>query len=238
MATSGTYSFTETRDGIINSALRSVGAFGAGDVAPAPDITNCAEALNIIIKAMVMRGMPLWCVQTVVIPTIAGQATYSLGTVSPAPGTNTGLRPLRILDAFLRSSTGNDVMLTVTSRWDYDTLGQKAQPGVPNQLYYDAQLGNGLVSLYDVPVDTTNTIYLSIQRQIQDVNVGTDNLDFPQEAFQMLKWALVDEIGLEYGATAGTLQIAAMKAKGYVEEFMAWNQEYASVFFTPSQRKM
>lgn len=229
MATSGTYAFTLTRDEIIQAALRTLQVYGIGDAIPAQVITDCAQALNIWTKALAKNGLFLWCVQEISVAMVAAQASYNIGPLTATP------RPMRVLDAYLRNNSSlSDVSLTITSRYDYDTLGLKAAAGIPNQLYYDPQLTNGIVTLYNVPLDTTNTLHLVIQRQIQDFNLATDNPDFPQEAFQMLKWGLADEIGLEQGARDNVLDRVSQKARYYMGEFTDSQQEFASVFFTPS----
>jgi hypothetical protein len=233
MASSGTYGFTVSRDDLIAAALRLTGAFGDQDVIPPSDIQNCAQALNILAKELALDGLPLWCVQDISFPTVIGQAAYNLSTIA-------GMTlPQRILDAYIRDQTGNDVTLTIVSRYDYDTLGQKAQQSVPNQCWYDPQIGAGILTLYDVPADNTHMIHVVIQRQIQDFNLATDTPDFPQEAYRLLKWCLADEISLEYQATKDVRLEINQKATGYRDKFFAspLGEEQASVFFTPSERK-
>lgn len=228
MATSGTTSFTMTRDQIIEGALRTLQVYGIGDRIPPEVIDNAAQALNIWCKALVTRGLFLWCVQDILVPMVKGQKEYFVG---PLTG---GQRPLRILDAYIRSAQGNDVSLSITSRYDYNTLGLKNSAGIPNQLYYDPQLQNGIVTVYNAPFDANYSLRLVIQRQIQDFNLATDNPDFPQEALQMLKWGLADEIGMEQGARDAVLDRVRQKASAYMTEFVDSQQEQASVFFTPN----
>ena len=230
MATSGTYSFSMTRDDIAEAALRLLQVYGIGDPIPSAVLSNVAQALNIFCQSLVKRGLFLWCVQDISIPMVAGQAAYQIGPLTGQP------RPLRLMDAYLRDSTGNDVGLTITSRYDYDTLGQKSSAGTPNQLFYDPQLSNGIVTLYNVPVDSSHTMHAVIQRPFQDFNAGADNPDFPPEALQMLKWGLADEISLEQGARDTIIDRVATRAARYMEEFCSYQQEQCSVFFTPSQQ--
>lgn len=311
MTTSGTTTFTVSRDTIINAALRGLHAFGPTDTIPAADITYCAEALNIMIKAWAAKGMLVWTVGEISVPTVAGVASYPIGTTaaylysatitnagsggtpgtyaltitggggSGATGTYTigssgsltsititaggnsftsapalsfplgsisnaaatanivGLttnRPMRIFSAFMRDANGNDQDIKVESRFDYNLLGQKTSSGTPNQLFYDPQLTNGIVTLYNVPADNLSTLHLIVQRQVQDFNLSTDNPDFPQEFYQALKWGLMDEIALEYEAKPMTLKIVAAKAQQYVNEMVSFDQEEASVTFSPSFR--
>ena len=232
MSTSGTYTFSMSRDDIIKSALRLTTRYASGETIPSQDITDCALALNLMVKPMAYEGSPLWCVQDYAVPMVAGQATYNLSTV-------TGMTlPVRILDAYLRDSAGNDVSISLESRYDYDTLGQKNSSGVPNQGFYDPQLGAGTITLYDVPADSTHTLHVVIQRQIQDFNLDADTPDFPQEAYRMLRWNLADEIALEYSTPADVRAEISRRAKLYKDEFFASpaGVEQVSVTFSPSAR--
>ena len=236
MATSGTTVFSVSRDSIINAALRGLHVYGPTDSIPPADITYCAEALNIMVKAWAIKGMLVWTVGQVAVPMVANQATYLIGPTATGIGSVVTNLPMRVFSAFMRDSTGNDVDIKVESRFDYNLLGQKASTGRPNQMFYDKSFPNGTVTLYNVPIDNTYTLFLTTQRQIQDFNLSTDNPDFPQEFYQALKWGLMDEIALEYEATAMTMKIVAMKAAKYVDDLVSYEQEDASVQFTPSSR--
>lgn len=234
MATSGTYAFTVTRDDIINSALRLIKAQSERDVAVGARLNNCTQSLNIMVKAWVMKGLPLWAVQDLAVPMVAAQATYSIG---PSSSTQ---RPTRILDAYLRDASGNDVSLRITSRYDWDLLGSKSSPGIPNQIFYDPQLNNGVVTVYNVPTDTSHTMHLVLQRQFQDFNLAADTPDFPQEAYQALKWCLAAELYPELGDLANQqlFALVTQQARAYLDDLFASFQEYTSVLFTPSERRM
>jgi hypothetical protein len=235
MATSGTYAFTINRDEVISAALRTLGAYGSADTIPPADITNCAQALNIMVKSWITKGLPLWAVETFGTPMIVGQEAYDLTLTSPG-----GYRPGRVLDAFLRGPNPdlNDVTLTIESRYDYNKLGSKFQPGIPNQLFYSPDRNNGIVTVYNVPNLLGYTLFTTVQRPLQDFNLATDNPDMPQEAFLALKWNLADELALEYAAPQTPLTMVNSKAKLYLDELMGWEQEQTSVYFTPSQRSM
>lgn len=230
MATSGTYSFLMSRDDLVAAALRLTHAFGDQDVIPSSDIINVSQALNVMVKAMAVEGLPLWCVQELAIPTVAGQATYDISAAASMP------LPPRLIDVFIRDSAGNDTKLLQVARADYNLLGQKSAQGVPNQAYYDPQLSGGIMTVYNTPADSTYTLHVFIQRQIQDFNLSTDNPDFPQEAYQFLKWCLADEIALEYQTPLEVRQEINQKAKGYRDKYFSFSQESASVFFQPDGR--
>jgi len=230
---SGTYSFFMTAQDTVEAALRLTGAFDEYETIPTTDLNNCLQALEIICKEMAQDGLPLWCVKDVSFPTVVGQASYNLSTITGST------LPLRVLDQYIVDAGGNSVTLVMTSRYDWDTLGQKAQPGVPNQVWYDPQLGAGTLTLYDVPSDATHTIHVVIQLQMQDVGSLSNNIAFPQEAYRMLKWCLADEIALEYRTPADERKEINDKATGYRDKFFnaEFGQEQTSVFFTPSERQ-
>ena len=228
---SGTYTFGMTANDLVQAALRQTGRFASYDTIPAADITNVLQALNIIVKAMVKNQKPLWCVQRVPVTLVLGTASYNLSTITGQT------RPLRMTYAFIRDAAGNDTEMMIVARNDYNQLGQKASPGTPNQIYYDPQLGAGSVTVYNVPSDGTHTLYIDIQRQIQDFNLLTDNPDFPQEAFHMLKWCLADEIALEYLTPADMRQNITQKASVAYGAFFEDEREDVSTTFTPSERE-
>jgi hypothetical protein len=229
---SGTYSFFMTAQDTVAAALRLTGAFDEYDTIPATDLTNCLQALEILCKEMALDGLPLWCVKDISFPTVIGQAAYNLSALTGSQ------LPLRILDAYINDQSGNSVNLIMVSRYDWDTLGQKFQPGIPNQIWYDPQLGAGTLTVYDVPSDANHTIHVVTQLQMQDVGVLTNNLAFPQEAYRMLKWNLADEISLEYRTPADERAEISQKAIGYRNKFFSGPnaQEQVSIYFTPSER--
>jgi hypothetical protein len=230
MPTSGSYSFTVTRDDIINSALRTLNVLDSASVASGNDLTYCSQALNLLMKQWADAGMPLWCVQWIQIPMVANKASYTMG---PGGDVNLAYRPTRIISSFLRqNSTNNDTTIQIVSRQEYEQLGIKSSASVVNQIYYDAQLPIGTMYCYSVPSDATYTLWVSVQRPIMDVVNGTDNFDVPQEFFMLLKWALVEELSLEYAAPPMVVQIAAQKAEHYKTTAFNWQQEETSVFFS------
>jgi len=70
MATSGVTSFTMTRDSMIAASLRLLRELGAGAVPTTDDLTNCNQALNMMLKAWQIQSVPLWTYQEIVIPLI------------------------------------------------------------------------------------------------------------------------------------------------------------------------
>ncbi len=165
--------------------------------------------------------------------------TFPIGGFGVAPTVScrvvgvTTNRPLRAVDAFIRVDASlQDTPLIPISRVEYDMLGNKSQTGIPNQYYYDNQLGNALITFYNPPADLTRTVHMVLQRQIQDMVSASDTFDLPQEWLHAVKWGLADELSLEYGVEQAIMDRVAMRAKVLLDECFDFSVEEASVFFT------
>jgi hypothetical protein len=231
MTTTGTDTFTMTRDDLIKAVMRNMQALGGGESPITEDYTNITQAMNIVIKSLAKKGVALWVTQDLAIPMVAAKYSYTIG---PSGADVTALRPLKIIEGtFIRDANGYDTPLNPLSRQEYDTLGSKTSAGVPNSYYYDAQMGKGVLYLYSVAVDATRTVHAQVQRQFYDMVASGDNFDFPSEWFQGLKWALTEELMLEYGVPEKQWQYIISKAAQTVEECFAFSQETTSVLFQP-----
>jgi hypothetical protein len=79
VSTSGTNTFTVTRDDAIGSVLRALGVTPAGVSPTTDDLTNCSQALNIMLKSWAKKGFPLWVNTNLTLPMISGLGVYPLG---------------------------------------------------------------------------------------------------------------------------------------------------------------
>jgi len=241
MTTSGTTTFTVTRDEIIAAALRLCGVLQDGQAVSTQQTTDAAQALNILLKNFSIKGWIQHLYLWVNIPLVSGQASYTLG----ASGAGTPLdRPMRIARGFIRNTNGYDTPMIQLTRQEYDVTTPKDIPGIPNSFYYDALVGVtsttvGAGKLYTWPVinDTGYEMYVTVERQIQDITNSTQQFDLPQEWFLPLKWQLAAEIGPEYGVTERTQQRIDQKAAMYLEDVANFaTAEEPSVYFSPSSQ--
>ena len=113
MATSGTTTFSVTRNDIIYASLRLLGVLEEGAIPSATAIENASLVLNMLIKDWMTDGIKLWTVNEIVLPLVANQTTYTIG-----PDYNNDLvtdKPLRLIQAFLRDGdTPEPIITTVT----------------------------------------------------------------------------------------------------------------------------
>jgi hypothetical protein len=253
MASTGTASYTITRDALSTAALRALRIIDPEVGTPSTNmLTNAAEAMNILLKHWSVKGLKLWCYQTVVVPMVIGKRKYTLG---PSGADVTCIRPLRVLEYgnFLRdtscgcggSGQGDfDIALRLISRAEYREFGYKFAQGLTNSIYYNPtiniasgatspSLGWGELWVYVTANDTDHAIYLNCQRPIYDMTSANDEFDLPQEWFNAIKWGLAAEIADEYEVSEQRIMRLNAKAEQALELCTDWSVEEASTTFAP-----
>lgn len=228
---SGSTDFSITRDDLIKGALRLCGVLAQGESPTTDQINEASEALNMLVKAWQVDGMPLWAIKTTAVPLTANTASYRIGigqTVNVS-------KPLKVLRAWNRDLTSNvDIPLRLLTKQEYDILGNKTSPGNPVQFYYDPQNQYGDLFVYPVPTDleqTNNQIFIVYQRPFEDFDAATDTPDFPQEWFEALKYGLASRLAGEYQLSLQVRTFLKGEAKEAKENALSFGTEEGSIFF-------
>lgn len=226
-----TYDFTLNRDEVIKGALRLCGVIAQGQTPDASQVSDAAEALNVLVKAWQAEGLPLWCMKTASFTPVASTNSYTVG-VGETVDTQ---KPLKLYHAWYRDNTSDvDVPITLLTQQQYDSLSNKSQEGTVNQLYYQPLLSTGTIYTYLTPDSSfasNKTIYFRFQRPFADFDADTDYPDFPAEWIRALKYGLADEISLEYGVPKDVRQELRLKAEMFKEEALGFTEEEGSFFF-------
>src|SRR6185369_15822996 len=174
MASSGTASFTVTRDDMVAASLRAIRVLQSGATPNASDVGTVSEAMNMLLKNWQAQGLILTCYQQIAIPCVANQASYTLGET----GADVTIpRPLRLFNGtFIRKTVSGvvtDTTLENLSRQRYEQVKTKAVPGTTAAVYYEPSIyitavpplyqtspstGWGILYLFYPSVDNTFTI--------------------------------------------------------------------------------
>jgi hypothetical protein len=80
MAVSGSKDYSITRATIIESSLRKIGEYDAGETIPGDETAAAAVALNLMVKAWVIRGADIWLRDEITLFLQPDTQSYSLGT--------------------------------------------------------------------------------------------------------------------------------------------------------------
>lgn len=79
MTTSGTSTFNYTRDQIINSAARKIGAIAAGEALGSNALTDFSDQLNIMVKGWDASGLHIWTEEEATLFIQPNQVQYTIG---------------------------------------------------------------------------------------------------------------------------------------------------------------
>lgn len=239
MAVTSTTSFTVTRDAIISYALRKIGVLELGVTADATVVTNASEALNMMTKSWITKGIKLWTATELSLPLVSGQTSYTIGPASNLVAN----KPMKLVQAWLRDTTATpdiDIPLQVVSKYEYNLFSSKYSTSTPNSVYLDVGRDVSTLYVYLTPDSTAAGKYqlrLSTQRQIFDVSAASDNLDFPSEWYYTLGWNLALELATDNAVDEATYNRVAAMATKTLAEVEDFDREDTSVFFTPTQRR-
>lgn len=235
MATSNSTNFSITRDQLISGALRLTGAIAQGETPTASLVSEAAEALNILVKAMQADGMPLWAIKKYSI-TLTATADYTIGAGSTV---NTP-KPLKVLQAYLSyTSSSLDVPVRIITRQEYEMIGNKTSSGYPNQAFYEPLNTTGVLHVYPVPdatVAAACTLKIIYQRPFEDFDASTDEPDFPQEYYHCIKLMLADVLAPEHGLSIQERQDLSKRAQLAHQDAIGFGTEEGSIFFMADQR--
>jgi hypothetical protein len=246
--TTGTINtITATLSDIIKDALQDLRQLSDGGLPSAGDTTDCTRKINYLLKKWAIKGQLLWCLDTLALPCVTSKTSYTIG---PVGADLISYRPLRVLNgSFIRLVTAGlpyDTPLIILSRLEYAQEGAKGAPGIVNSIYYDPQMTQapnvaynpanaaGVLYVFVTPVDATRTIYLKVQRPIQDISAVGDTFDLPLEWYEALTKNLSAAIADKYEVPEDRIRRIKQEAKEALAEIVDWGAtEQATMYFQP-----
>jgi len=230
MSTSGTTSYSTTRDDIIKRALRLVGALAQGETPSPNQVSEAATALNGLVKAWAADGMPLWAITEMTLTLVAGQSTYTVSNP----------KPLKVLQAWNHNVTSNvDIPMRIITQAEYNILGNKTSAGNPIQVYYSPNRDNGDFHLFPVPTtveQAANTLHYICQIPFQDFNASTDAPDFPQEWYDAVTYGLATRLAPEYGLDIPSRKTLWQEMTIIKQDALNFGLEEGSLYFGVERR--
>jgi hypothetical protein len=103
----------------------------------------------------------------------------------------------------------------MVSRDEFISLGSISTASIPNQVYYDPQLVNGVVSIYPRFLTGDEVLQITFHRPFEDFDSASDTPDFPQEWFLPLMLELAALIGPSAGVPPSERQALFREAEFY-----------------------
>lgn len=182
MTTSGTYAADYEVSEIVDEAFERCGV----DPASLTDrhSKSARRSLQLLFSEWANRGIHLWAVDTQNQTVTDGDATYTVAT-----GTVT------ILEMVVRRS-GTDTQVSPMSRADYLLMPDKDTEGLANQYWLDR--ATGVYTLWPVPDNSTDVIYYTRLRQLQDVGNGSRTADVPFRWLEAMIAGLAAKLAMKF----------------------------------------
>src|SRR3990172_903401 len=100
-------------------------------------------------------------------------------------------RPLAIAEWWIRTKDNFDRPgRSPISREEYARFGNKFTSGTINSVFYDPQLTNGVLYVFQPESTVSNTMELWVQYPIEDMDSALNDFDCPQEWYMAIKYNL------------------------------------------------
>ena len=230
MATSGDTTYELTRNELIQSAMRKIGALATGQTPSSEDYTNGQIALNSLISNLQGLGLTIWKRGEVSV-TLTANRNYTIGigqTVNVA-------FPLRIETAHLITTTGGARQeLEIMGRAEFSRLNATST-GSPTSISYQPKINLGVLSVWPIPdtaSQTDKTILLTVRTAFEGFTTSTETPDLPQEWQLPLIYGTAVLLAPEYGIPLNDRSHLMKEYQMYLDlATMATQGEDESVFF-------
>lgn len=145
-------------------------------------------------------------------------------------------RPLRVLRAFVRDSSGIDTPVRVIAQNDYVELSNKTSKGRVNKVHYDPQTSSGLLYVWPQTSSVTDTLELIVQRSVEDMDIGTNDFDIPSEWYEPVLYGLAERVAINFQAPKSMVDKLTLRAAMSLKKVMDFDVENTSMFFYPEIR--
>lgn len=155
--------------------------------------------------------------------------TYPAGLTLP--------RPVRLLQARRRQYRATDVPLDIVERPDYFSMADKANRSTVTMTYYDPQLTNGYLYVWAPTVRETDTLRLTYERPLADMDDTDSVADFPQEWTETLVFNLADRLASKYAYPLQERALLRADAETMREKLLNFDREFGSMFFQPDNQR-
>lgn len=241
MTTSLSYDFTTTRDSLISSAFRKIGALGDYETIDAHRLAAGVAAINPMVKALASKGMPIWAITEQYLP-FTHWGTSSTVSIGPGATINQVVKPLKIKQVIRRDNrvpaNPVDTEMSIYTYQEYENLPTKNVVGAPLHLFYQPLAYIGEISLWPRPDTywtTHGQLYIRYQRPFQDFDSPTNWPDFPVEWHEALIYSLAARLAPEYGVPLNERAALRAEAKEFIEEALSFGTEEGSLFLFPDR---
>lgn len=207
MATSDSIDLSLTASQVIQFSLRKINLLADAETASSEMQARALRALEVMLKGW-MRYAGIWRLKEGYATPVADQQGYSLDP-----------RPYWVIDVRWRDADGNDIPMTEMTRQEYYDLPLKSTNGVPTQWYFDPQRSTSDLYIWPLPSSiTTETLRITYQRRIEDIDDTDNEIDVDQEHLETVGYNLAARLADDYGRRGPHIDRVIARAQQLFEE--------------------
>jgi hypothetical protein len=218
---------------IICDALLDVGLLGLGAEPNGEQVKTAMRRLNDLVNYWSARyGLKLFIQTDFPLELLPGVGVYKMGP----NGTVVMAKPRRVIEAYYSDFNQNRRPIIIMSRNEWNTLSTVSTPGTVTAIWPDKQLHTLDIHVWNVPdlSAAQGRLHLVVDQQIPNFNKVTDEMAFPVEWTQALRWGLADQLSI--GQPMNIISMCKANAEKYLSDLEDWDVEDASTYFQPDQR--
>lgn len=160
---------------------------------------------------------------------------YTFGTRIYKPLRIHSMRRVQGVDAG-STSTQSEIIISKLSSEDFHNLPNKTTGGTPTHFYYNPDVSNGVLKLWQRPSLPTWRFHLTISRILEDFDASTNTPDFPQEWLEVLTYQLASRLALSFRVDQQTITNLTQMASIMLENMLSWDNEVTSIQIIPNRR--
>ncbi len=184
MASSGTFSWNPDVGEVIEESFERCGIDPAS--LTGRHMKSARRSFNYLFTEWANDGVHLWAVDQQSQLLTASDATYNCPT-----GT------IAILEMVVRRA-GIDTPVFPMGRDEYLAIPDKTTEGLPNRYWLNRDATTPVITLWDVPENSTDTIYYYRMRQLQDITASTETADAPARWQEAIAAGLAAKLSEKY----------------------------------------
>jgi len=212
---------SETARTLIESSLRVLGVYAAGETVSNDDLEAGLESLIFMLRHWSAKNIRLYYTKQDTV-TLTGAASYTIGS----GGDCDTVKPVSIRGARM---DGDTVPMRIIDEDQYRRLKAAGISGAVEYLWYSPEYPLG--KLYPLPAGS-GTMYLDSLKPLTEPTLITSSIAFPPEYDEAIKYNLAVRLADEYGRmpSAMTLALARdgledVETRNFAEQVNAANLE-------------
>lgn len=224
MATSSSINISLTAGQVIQYALRKINVLAEAETASAEQQSRALTELEVMLKEW-MPFPAIWKLTEGYVNMTAATQAYNLNP-----------RPYRIVAMRYRNASGHDIPMFELTRQEYYDLPDKASAGIPTNYYFDAQRATS--GLYVWPVlatVTTETLRVTYQRRIEDIDDPDNEIDVDQYHLSTVGYNLAARLADDYGRRGPHIDRVIARAQALFEAMLDMDRP-EEIRFVPETR--